>query len=36
MYKNGVKEGLYKEYYEDGKLQKEGIYKNDVEEGIYI
>ena len=35
MYKNGIKEGLYREYYEDWKLQKQGRYKNDVEEGSY-
>lgn len=30
-----TKEGIFKEYYENGQLLAEGFYKNGVEEGVH-
>ena len=32
--KNGIKEGVFKQYYEDGVLEIEAFYKNDKLEGV--
>jgi antitoxin component YwqK of YwqJK toxin-antitoxin module len=33
--KDGKKQGLWKCYYDDGKLQQEGNYENDKKEGVW-
>jgi len=33
--KNGMKQGTWKEFYPDGKLKKEEVYKDDMLEGLY-
>jgi len=35
MYKDGRREGIAKDYYEDGVLGEKVMYKNDLKEGVY-
>ena len=35
-YKNDKREGIEKEYFENGKLERETPYKNDEREGIWL